>query len=104
MFQTGIGYSAHNTARSALSSYIVLPGGVTIGTHLLVRRLMKGVFETRPALPRYNATRDITRVLIYRGNMHSANKLSLKDLTLKVVMLLALLDRFRFEDATYDVR
>ena len=62
LFKTGIGYSALNTARSALSTYIVLPDGNVFGTHPLVRRLMKGVLENRPSLPRYGAT-DIAVVL-----------------------------------------
>ena len=91
LYNTGIGYSALNTARSALSSYVILPDNLPFGTHPLVRRFMKGVFENRPSLPRYSATWDIAAVLEYLGNMHPADKLSLKDLTLKVVTLLALL-------------
>ena len=48
LYNTGIGYSALNTARSALSSYVILPDNLPFGTHLLVRRFMKGVFENRP--------------------------------------------------------
>jgi hypothetical protein len=61
------------------------------GTHPLVRRFIKGVFENRPSLPWYSATWDIAVVLKYLGKMHPADKLSLKELTLKVVTLLALL-------------
>ena len=91
LYDSGVGYSAVNTARSALSSYLVLPEGCQFGTHPLVRRVMKGVFETRPSLPRYSATWDVAVVLRYLAKMHPADKLSLKDLTLKVVTLLALL-------------
>ena len=52
---------------------------------------MKGVFENRPSLPRCSATWDIAVVLKYLGSLHPANKLSLKNLTPKVVTLLALL-------------
>ena len=91
LYNTSIGYSALNTAGSALSSYVILPDGLLFGTHPLVRRFMKGVFENRPSLPRYSATWDIAVVLKYLGKMHPADKLSLKELTLKVVTLLALL-------------
>ncbi len=91
LYDSGVGYSAVNTARSALSSYLVLPEGCQFGTHPLVRRVMKGVFETRPSLARYSATWDVAVVLRYLAKMHPADKLSLKDLTLKVVTLLALL-------------
>ena len=46
-----IGYSALNTARSALSTVFTLQNNQTFGTHPLVTRFMKGVFETRPSLP-----------------------------------------------------
>ena len=58
---------------------------------------MKGVFENRPSLPRYSATWDIAVVLKYLGRLHPANKLSLKNLTLKVVTLLALLSGQRHQ-------
>ena len=52
---------------------------------------MKGGFENRPSLSQYSATWDVAVVLKYLVKMHPADKLSLKDLTLKVVTLLALL-------------
>ena len=91
------GYSALNTAHSALSSYIVCTNGLDFGSHPLTRRFMKGVFETRPSLPRYSATWDIQVVLKYLGKMHPSYELHLKELTLKVVMLLALLSGQRHQ-------
>ena len=43
LYQTGSGYSCLNTARSALSSFLQLDNGLTIGTHPLIRRFLKGV-------------------------------------------------------------
>ena len=63
LFATGIGYSCLNTARSALSSIITLPGGQSFGHHSLVTRFLKGVFELRPALPRYKEIWDVSPVL-----------------------------------------
>ena len=45
------GYSAINTARSALSSILTLESGIKIGEHPLVTRYMMRIFEIRPALP-----------------------------------------------------
>ena len=45
LYNTGIGYSALNTARSALSSYVILPDNLPFGTHPLVRRFIKGVLK-----------------------------------------------------------
>ncbi|KAK3727522.1 hypothetical protein QZH41_009982 [Actinostola sp. cb2023] len=52
LYDSGLGYSCINTARSALSTLIVLDNNVTIGTHPLVQRFVRGVFQARPALPK----------------------------------------------------
>ena len=91
LFHQGIGYSALNTARSALSSIISLPSNTTFGTHPLVCRFIKGVFELRPSLPRYQEIWDVSIVLKYLTTLHPAKGLNLKNLTLKVTMLMALL-------------
>ena len=44
LYEKGLGYSAINTARSALSSVLDLPGGNAFGTHPLLTRFLKGVF------------------------------------------------------------
>ena len=49
----GLGYSVVNTARSALSFVLVLPNGIAFGQHSYLKRLLKGVFETKSALPCY---------------------------------------------------
>lgn len=91
LFQTGIGYSALNTARCALSTVCFTSEHYTFGQHPLVCRFIKGIFECRPSLPRYQETWDVTVVLAYLAKLGPPEKLSLKNLTLKVVMLMALL-------------
>jgi len=44
LYTSGLGYSAINMARSALSSIFVLEDGVKFGEHPLVARCMKGIF------------------------------------------------------------
>ena len=54
LFDTGLSYSSINTARSALSSVLVIENSkMPFGQLPLVRRFMKGIFELRPSLPRY---------------------------------------------------
>jgi hypothetical protein len=53
LVDTGIGYSAVNTARSSLSTILVVNDSLTFGMHPLVKRFLKGVFEQKPSLPRY---------------------------------------------------
>ena len=61
-----------------------------MGEHPLVSRTLKGVFNTRPPLPRYNTFWDVNVVLQYIKQLGHNHSLSLRQLTLKTVMLLAL--------------
>ena len=78
LYEKGLGYSAINTARSALSSVLDLPGGNTFGTHPLVTRFLKGVFKLKPSLPRYNSIWDVGTVLQYLKTLHPIPELKLK--------------------------
>ena len=91
LYEDGLGYSAINTARSALSSVLTSPGNVTFGNHPLVSRFLKGVFELKPSLPRYHRIWDVSVVLRHLKNLEPVNALDLKVLTLKFTMLLCLL-------------
>ena len=87
-----VGYSTVNTARSALSTFINIEG-VPVGKHFLVRRFMKGVFNLKPALPRYecSGTWDLNIMLDFLYKLAPVAELSLKHLTYKLVMLLCIL-------------
>ena len=63
----------------------------SFGSHPLVARFLKGVFEQRPALPRYQTTWAVSDVLKYLQAMGPLEQLTCKDLTLKTVMLVTLL-------------
>jgi len=52
---------------------------------------MKGVFEKKPALPRYKNTWDVNTVLKELETWIPTEKLTLKELTYKLCMLIALL-------------
>ncbi|XP_069109039.1 uncharacterized protein, partial [Argopecten irradians] len=98
LFEKGVGYSAINTAKSALSTVINLEDSVigTLGQHALVKRFMRGVYNQRPSLPRYTHTWDVKTVLDYLESINIGN-ISLKDLTLKLTMLLALVSGQRVQ-------
>ncbi|XP_068757998.1 uncharacterized protein [Montipora capricornis] len=64
-YENGLSHSGINTARSALSTFIFLPDGGSFGNHPLVFRFLKGVYESRPSLPRYKNTWDVCVVLNY---------------------------------------
>ncbi|MES9902005.1 MAG: tyrosine-type recombinase/integrase [Sedimenticola sp.] len=58
---------------------------------------MKGVFNDRPVLPRYTAIWDVSIVLNYIKALAPVDDLSLKLLTKKLVMLMALLSAQRVQ-------
>lgn len=100
----GIGYSALNTARSALSSVITIDGHA-VGSHPLVCRFMRSVFNQRPALPKYVITWDTDIMLRYLKSLGPNKRLTIQLLTHKLTMLLLLLSGQRTQTIhLFDVR
>ena len=64
--------------------------GSLIGSHPLVSRFMKGVFQTKPPCPRYLATWGVSVVLSYLRTLSPKEDLSLKEVTFMFTMLMAL--------------
>lgn len=90
LVKSGLGYSAVNTARSALSFLLNEVNGKSFGENKLVTRLMKGVYRLRPPLPKYTAVWDTSSVLNTISNWKDNNELDFKTLSYKLVSLLAL--------------
>ena len=90
LYEQGLTYSVINTARSALSSYITLEDGTSLGQHPLVSRLLRGIFQSKPPSPRYSETWDVSVVLHYLQGLSPVGTLKLKELTLKLVTLILL--------------
>ena len=90
LYQQGLTYSAINTARSALSSYITLENWTCVGKHPLVSQLMKGIFQEKPPRPKYTEIWDVSIVLSYLQSLSAVDRLSLKELTLKLLALILL--------------
>ena len=63
----------------------------SFGSQPLVVPFLKGVYESRPSVPRYVETWDVTVVLKFLAELHPSSKLTLRELTLKLVMLLSLI-------------
>lgn len=79
-----------NSLRSAISAIATIDGKIA-GEHLLVSRFMKAVFNLKPALPRYNITWDPQIVLNYIVGLGPNNRLTILQLSRKLVMLMLLL-------------
>jgi len=89
LFELGLSYSAINTARSTLSTVFGKIEGVSLGEHRLIVDLMKGISRLRPVVPRYTFTWNPDLVLRFLKSL-GTDQGSLKDLSLKLVGLLAL--------------
>ena len=90
LYNQGLSYSTINTARSALSSILNISGSYHFGSHPLVTRFLKGIYETRKPQPKYKTIWDVATVLTYLKTLWPLEQLSLKDLTIKLVILLLL--------------
>ena len=95
LFDSGLGYSAINTSRSALSAYFDIVSEKSLTSNVLVKIFIKGIFHLRPNLPKYNCTWDVKLVLDFLKNLNVSDIL-FKFLTVKLVTLLALVTGQRF--------
>jgi len=95
LFDSGLSYSALNLARSALSSFMCLNDGTSVGSHPLVARFLRGVFNLRPPQAKYKEIWEVRPVFNYLRKLSPVKFISLKQLTLKLCMLIALLSAQR---------
>ncbi|GFN92355.1 xerd_0 protein [Plakobranchus ocellatus] len=89
MYKKKYGYSAINTARVAVSSVN------DMGSHPLVCRFMRGVFNLRPSCPRYTYIWDLSLVLKYLRTLAPSTGLKLQSLSAKLATLCALVTGHR---------
>ena len=82
-------YDQHSC--SALSTVLYATSDTSFGTHPLVVRFLKGVFELKPSLPRYLSIWDVGTILDYLKTLAPITELNLKTLTKKLTVLLCLL-------------
>ena len=59
--------------------------GVVVGKHPTVRRLIQGIFNSRPPRPKYRSVWNIDMVVVHIQSMEPSDKLSFKDLSWKLV-------------------
>lgn len=68
---------------------MLVPKG-KITSHPMITRFFKGVYELKPPVSKYNEIWDVSLVLNYLRLLHPIQELTLKQITLKLVMLTAL--------------
>ena len=97
-FGEGRQYRSLNCYHSALSFTHFPVEGFLVGQHPLVVRLLKGAYIQRPPKPKYSQTWDVTKMLTHLRSLGDNETLSLKLLTQKLAMLLALVLGHRSSD------
>ena len=95
LFHKGFKFRTLGVYRSAISSNHETVDGFVIGKHPMMAKFMKGVFSLRPPEPKYFVTWDVRQVLDFLKTWSPAESLSLKQPTLKLVMLAALITAAR---------
>ena len=90
LYNQGLTYSTICTARSALPLILNIEGPHPFGSHPLVSRFLKGIYETRKPQPKYKTIWDVAIVLKHLKTLEPLEELSLKHLTLKLLLLLLL--------------
>ena len=91
LYEQGCRYSGICSARSALSSAYTLGGQDTLAQHPLISRFVKGIYNLHPPTAKYSNIWDISIMLDYYTKSKENNELTLKELTMKFVMLLMIL-------------
>jgi hypothetical protein len=92
-FNVGDSYGSLNSHRSALS--LLLGSGICVNDQ--TKRLLRGVFKSRPAAPKYCETWDPQIVLNYISKWYPNINLSLEKITKKTAVLLALCTAHRVQ-------
>lgn len=90
LYAKGYEYRTINSYRSAISAFHAGIEGNKIGKHDLICQLMTGIFNKNPPRPRYMQMWDVNKVLSYIIGMENNKDLSLKEISMKLCMLMAL--------------
>ena len=104
LYDKGYSYSSLNTARSAISALCTADNTDVrrnIGKHPLICRFLKGVFNEIPPIPKFQEVWPVEQVLDYLEQLTPLHSLKLKDLTMKLVMLIALVTGQRCQTLSY---
>jgi hypothetical protein len=90
LFGQGLQYSTINGYRSAMSAIHPPIDDHPVGQHPIITQIMAGVFNKRPPMPKYNKTWEVSTVLEHVKSLGPNESLTMKELTHKLTMLLAL--------------
>jgi len=94
----GYKFQSLNSYWSAISSIHSKVEGHSVGEHPLVSRVLKGAYNARPPLPRYSTFWDVGVVLQFIKGLGQNGSQTLRQLSIKKAMLLALTSASRSVD------
>ena len=77
-----------NTMRSAINFFTL--SSLDLENNILIKKLFKTFYQTRPIRARYSSFWSVAKLLAFLKSWHPMSSLSLRDLTLKTIALLAL--------------
>lgn len=92
-FNRGLKHGTVNSFRSALSLIL----GPQVSENYNVRRFLKGTYNMKPNIPKYDSTWDPQIVLTHFSNQSRNENLELKELSKKLVTLLAVITAHRMQ-------
>lgn len=93
LFECGFSCSALHSARSAI--FCLIFNNVPVGKHPFVVRFFKGVYHFKPTLHNDVNISDVSINLRLSRHLSPVAYISVKDLTLKLVMLIELTNPYR---------
>ena len=101
-FKEGLSTSTLNGYKSSISTVLEIadPSLPRIGHHVIIRGLTKVFGERRPVVPRYDEIYDIRILMNHLIKWGPNDQLNLKRLQTKLLFLLILGTKFRFDDIT----
>lgn len=85
-YNSGASYGTLNSSRAAIS----LISTLDVTKEKMLSRFFKGIFRLRPIKPKYDEIWDVAPVLTFISNMYPLEKLSIQELSERLVTLLAL--------------
>uniref|UniRef100_K1RN86 Uncharacterized protein n=1 Tax=Magallana gigas TaxID=29159 RepID=K1RN86_MAGGI len=105
LHHSGYQYRTINVHRSGISSVLPFVDNLPVGQHYLLKHLMKGILKENPPLPKYTVLWDVDLVLSYLKDLPDNKDLSLKVLSKKLAILLAIAAPKRVSElARLDIR
>ena len=87
-FNSGTSTSSVNTIRSAINFFTL--SYLDLENNIFMKRLFKYFYKERPLKPRYTTFWPVDKLLNFLKSWHPFSELSLKQLTLKTISLIAL--------------